>query len=54
MSDNRWRVEIARAAQRDLRRLDTPIRRRVLTAIKGLIADPPQGDVKRGRAYRDD
>jgi mRNA interferase RelE/StbE len=51
-----WRVEFARAAQRDLRRLDPPIRRRVLTAIEGLLADPPQGDVKRltgtGGEYR--
>jgi mRNA interferase RelE/StbE len=42
-----WRVEFARAAQRDLRRLDPPINRRVLAAIEGLLADPPQGDVKR-------
>lgn len=45
--DNGWRLEIARAAQRDLRRLDPQVRRRVLAAIKGLIADPPEGDIKR-------
>lgn len=45
--DGGWRVELARAAQRDVRRLDPPIRRRVLAAIRGLLADPPQGDVKR-------
>lgn len=45
--DNGWRLEIARAAQRDLRRLDHQVRRRVLAAIKGLIADPPEGDIKR-------
>lgn len=42
-----WRVELARTAQRDLRSLDPPIRRRVLAAIKGLTAAPPQGDIKR-------
>ena len=41
-----WRVEFARAAQRDMRRLDPQIRRRVITAIDGLLAEPPQGDVK--------
>lgn len=42
-----WRVEFARPAQRDLRRLDPQIRRRVATNINGLIAEPPQGDIKR-------
>jgi mRNA interferase RelE/StbE len=42
-----WRVEFARAAARDLKRLDPQIRRRVLSAIQGLVAEPPQGDVKR-------
>lgn len=42
-----WRVEFARPAQRDLRRLDPQIRRRVLAAIQGLIAQPPQGDIQR-------
>ena len=41
-----WRVELARPAQRDLRRLDPQIRRRVLAAIKGLTAEPAQGDIK--------
>lgn len=47
MSDTGWRVELARSAVRDLRRLDPPIRRRVLAAIDGLVADPPLGDVAR-------
>jgi mRNA interferase RelE/StbE len=47
VTDDGWRVEFARAAQRDLRRLDPPIRRRVLAAIEGLLADPPHGDIKR-------
>ena len=40
-----WRVELTRAALRDLRRLDAPVRRRVLAALDGLVADPPAGDV---------
>ena len=42
-----WRIAVAPRAERDLRRLDPQIRRRVLTAIKGLIAEPPEGDIKR-------
>ena len=42
-----WRIELAARAQRDIRRLDPPVRRRVAEAIKGLIADPPEGDIKR-------
>jgi mRNA interferase RelE/StbE len=45
VSDAGWRVELARSAVRDLRRLDAPVRRRVLTALDGLLADPPVGDV---------
>jgi mRNA interferase RelE/StbE len=41
------RVEFTRNAQRDLRRLDPQSRQRVLAAIKGLGAEPPEGDVKR-------
>jgi len=42
-----WRVEITRPAERDIRRLDRPVRERVLIAIEGLEGDPPAGDVKR-------
>lgn len=40
-----WRVEFAPRAKRDLRRIDPPIRQRVLDALDRLVADPPQGDV---------
>ena len=40
-----WRVEFAPRAERDLRRLDPPIRRRILDALDRLVADPPAGDV---------
>jgi len=37
-----WRVELTRAATRDLRRLDPPIRQRVQTALQALAANPQQ------------
>jgi mRNA interferase RelE/StbE len=49
-----WRVEFARAAQRDLKRLDPQIRRRVLGVLHGLLSDPPQGDVKRLTGLNDE
>lgn len=47
MTDTGWRVELSRSARRDLKRLDPPVRRRVLAALDGLSADPPQGDIRR-------
>lgn len=35
-----WRVELTRTAQRDLRRLDPPIRTRVQEALRTLAEDP--------------
>jgi mRNA interferase RelE/StbE len=35
-----WRVELTRTAQRDLRRLDPPIRTRVHDALRTLAEDP--------------
>jgi len=37
-----WRIELTRTATRDLRRLDPPIRGRVLAALETLAADPQQ------------
>ena len=42
-----WRVEIERVATRDLKRLDPPIRRRIIDAIEGLVAESAVGDVRR-------
>jgi len=36
VNDAPWRVELARSAQRDLRRLDPPIRKRVASALEDL------------------
>lgn len=41
MSDETWRIEVAGPARRDLRRLDPPVRRRVLIALRTLVADDP-------------
>ncbi len=40
MSDARWRVELARTAQRDLRRLDSQVRQRVESSLRTLAQDP--------------
>lgn len=42
MSTQPWRIELTRTATRDLRRLDAPIRARVITALPALAADPQQ------------
>lgn len=42
MTSNPWQLELTRTATRDLRRLDPPIRRRVLDALGALAADPQQ------------
>jgi mRNA-degrading endonuclease RelE of RelBE toxin-antitoxin system len=35
-----WRVEFERRADKDLERLDAPVRQRVITAIERLVSDP--------------
>ena len=40
MTDEPWRIELTHAAQRDLRRLDAPIRQRVNDALLKLAKDP--------------
>ena len=35
-----YNLEMARSAQKDIKRLDRPVRVRVLDAIAGLVADP--------------
>jgi len=41
-----YSVELTRPALRDLRRLDRPVRERVLEALERLIAPVPAGDVR--------
>lgn len=47
-----WRIEVASNAARDLRKLDPPVRRRIVAAIDRLTAEPPTGDIRQlaGRA----
>lgn len=40
-----WRLDITRRAERDLRRLDPPVRARVLDALALLVSEAPAGDV---------
>lgn len=47
MNDPGWRVRLAASARRDIKRLDRPVRERILTAIEGLRTAPPTGDIKR-------
>ena len=47
MSDGPWRVELARRAERDLRRLDPPVRERVTAGLRRTAERDPSADVKR-------
>lgn len=47
MSDAPWRVDLTRTAQRDLRRLDPPVRKRVETALRTLAEDPQRAGALR-------
>lgn len=47
MNDPGWRVELGTSARRDIKRLDRPVRERILAAIDGLSTQPPTGDIKR-------
>ncbi|MGH2860074.1 MAG: type II toxin-antitoxin system RelE family toxin [Solirubrobacteraceae bacterium] len=40
MSDAPWGIELTRIAQRDLRRLDPPVRQRIAEALTTLATDP--------------
>lgn len=40
MNQAPWRVELTRTAQRDLRRLDAQVRRRVRDALEAFAQDP--------------
>jgi hypothetical protein len=46
-----WRVQLTRTAQRDLRRLDPPVRKRVEVALRALAEDPQRaGALRKPRA----
>jgi mRNA interferase RelE/StbE len=47
VSEPSWTVRLASSARRDIKRLDPPVRERILAAIEGLCTQPPAGDIKR-------
>ena len=47
MSEQPWRVGYTPAARRDLRRLDPPVRERVIAALGQLAANDPRADVRK-------
>ncbi|MFI5009371.1 MAG: type II toxin-antitoxin system RelE/ParE family toxin [Solirubrobacterales bacterium] len=47
MSGQPWSVRFARAAEKDVNRLDPQVRRRVVTAIRRLAEDPDKGSLSR-------
>jgi mRNA interferase RelE/StbE len=49
-----WQVEFTRSAQRDLRRLDPQVRRRVVAALDGLRSEPAQGDIRKLKGIDDE
>lgn len=46
MSD-RWSYTVTPPARRDLRRLDPPVRRRVVQGLDRFVADPFGGDIRK-------
>lgn len=47
MSGAPWRVQLTRTAQRDLRRLDRPVRKRVEVALRALAQEPQRAGALR-------
>jgi mRNA interferase RelE/StbE len=49
-----WRLVLTGPARRDVRRLDPPVRRRILTALDALAADPANAQLRQlvGRPER--
>jgi mRNA-degrading endonuclease RelE of RelBE toxin-antitoxin system len=47
MEPAEWRLELARLAQRDLRRLSLEMRGRIMRALDGLTTLPRRGDIKK-------
>jgi mRNA interferase RelE/StbE len=43
----RWSYAVTAAARRDLRRLDPPVRRRVVEGLDHFVDDPYAGDIRK-------
>jgi mRNA interferase RelE/StbE len=42
-----WSYTVTPPARRDLRRLDPPVRRRIVEALDGFVADPFAADIRK-------
>lgn len=42
-----WQIQLSTRARRDLRRLDQPVRVRVLDALERITGEPPRGNLVR-------
>jgi len=40
-----WRIQVTQPARRDFKRLDPPVQRRVLAALREFAADPSSGQL---------
>jgi mRNA interferase RelE/StbE len=47
LTDKHWTYVITPPARRDLRRLDRPIKKRVVDALDHLVANPKAGDTRK-------
>jgi mRNA interferase RelE/StbE len=47
VSESAWSVRFAARADRDLGRLDPPVRQRIVAAIERLAHNDPRGDVRK-------
>jgi mRNA interferase RelE/StbE len=47
VSEQPWRIAYTSAARRDLRRLDPPVRGRVIATLEQLAANDPRVDVRK-------
>jgi mRNA interferase RelE/StbE len=44
---DRWSYTVTPPARRDLRRLDPPVRRRIVESLDRFVADPLGGDIRK-------
>jgi mRNA interferase RelE/StbE len=47
VTTERWSYVVTPPARRDLRRLDPPIKRRIVAALDAFVTDPYAGDIRK-------
>jgi mRNA interferase RelE/StbE len=47
LTDGRWAYVVTPPARRDLRRLDRPVKQRIVDALDRFVADPRAGDTRK-------